>query len=502
MFRKFVYLLALSREKHFGRAAESCHVSQPTLSNAIRQLEEELQVPIVERGQKFEGFTPEGLKVLEYARRIVGERDNLRHELLALAQGVTGHLRLGAIPTALPAVPHVLAPFAARFPHIRSTIVSLSSREIQRGLDEFELDAAITYLDNEPLNNVRTLPLYTERYHLLARRDEPAHMDVLAAEAIEPIDLVAVNLYPFEQTVAADDVDPRTAIENIDIGGPTMIRAAAKNHEGVAVVVKPEAYDAVCAELEESGGEISGTTRHWLANEAFAQTARYDAAISRWFSTSYEDEDFPEHLAVAYEKVLDLSYGENPHQRAALYRVPGGKGIAAAHVLGEGKQLSYNNLQDAAGAYATVADLKAPAVVVVKHSNPCGAAAAGSLLEAFRRAWEGDPHSAATLRPLAWMCSIMSAGGVPSALAMSVILGCRSATSTCGVAVASVHPSSWSASSSVLSSTGTPWSESTLRAKSRWPCGTMLCSILVRSSVDMSSAPLPSYLLGMTMSTP
>jgi DNA-binding transcriptional LysR family regulator len=172
MFRKFVYLLALSREKHFGRAAESCHVSQPTLSNAIRQLEEELQVPIVERGQKFEGFTPEGLKVLEYARRIVGERDNLRHELLALAQGVTGHLRLGAIPTTLPAVPHVLTPFAARFPHIRSSIVSLSSREIQRGLDEFELDAAITYLDNEPLNNVRTLPLYTERYYLLARRDE------------------------------------------------------------------------------------------------------------------------------------------------------------------------------------------------------------------------------------------------------------------------------------------------------------------------------------------
>ena len=104
------------------------------------------------------------------------------------------------------------------------------------------------------------------------------------------------------------------AIENIDIGGPTMIRAAAKNHEGVAVVVKPESYDAVCAELEESGGEISASTRHWLANEAFAQTARYDAAISRWFSIEYED--FPEHLAIAYEKVLDLSYGENPHQRA------------------------------------------------------------------------------------------------------------------------------------------------------------------------------------------
>ena len=156
---------------------------------------------------------------------------------------------------------------------------------------------------------------------LLARRDDPEHMATLEREGIEPIDLVCVNLYPFEQTVAGHDVAPEVAIENIDIGGPTMIRAAAKNHEGVAVVVKPESYDAVCAELEETGGEISASTRHWLANEAFAQTARYDAAISRWFSTAYED--FPEHLAVAYEKVLDLSYGENPHQRAALYAEAG-----------------------------------------------------------------------------------------------------------------------------------------------------------------------------------
>ncbi len=142
-------------------------------------------------------------------------------------------------------------------------------------------------------------------------------MATLEAEGIEPIDLVCVNLYPFEETVADDDVEHDVAIENIDIGGPTMIRAAAKNHESVAVIVKPESYDAVCAELEESGGELSASTRHWLANEAFAQTARYDAAISRWFSTSYEE--FPEHLAIAYEKVLDLAYGENPHQRAALY---------------------------------------------------------------------------------------------------------------------------------------------------------------------------------------
>ncbi|WP_029007209.1 LysR family transcriptional regulator [Azospirillum halopraeferens] len=174
MFRKFVYLLALAREGHFGRAAEACHVSQPTLSNAIRQLEEELQVPIVERGQKFAGFTPEGRKVLEYARRIVAERDGLRQELAALAGGVSGSLRIAAIPTALPAVPHLLATFGERYPAIRSCIRSTSSREIQRDLDEFELDAAVTYLDNEPLNRVRTVPLYSERYLLLTRRTDVA----------------------------------------------------------------------------------------------------------------------------------------------------------------------------------------------------------------------------------------------------------------------------------------------------------------------------------------
>ena len=172
MFRRFVYLLALAREGHFGRAAEACHVSQPTLSNAIRQLEEDLRVPIVERGQKFAGFTPEGLKVLEYARRIIAERDGLHQELAALGQGLSGHLRIGAIPTALPAVPHLLARFAEHYPQIRSSIASLSSREIQRDLDAFELDAAVTYLDNEPLSNVRTVPLYSERYFLLARRGQ------------------------------------------------------------------------------------------------------------------------------------------------------------------------------------------------------------------------------------------------------------------------------------------------------------------------------------------
>src|SRR5215213_3609502 len=228
---------------------------------------------------------------------------------------------------------------------------------------------------------------------LLARREDPEHLATLEREGIEPIDVVCVNLYPFEQTVAAHDVAPEVAIENIDIGGPTMIRAAAKNHEGVAVIVKPEAYDAVCAEPEESGGEISATTRHWLANEAFAQTARYDAAISRWFSTEYED--FPEHLAVAYEKVLDLSYGENPHQRAALYAEAG----VRTHVLSRvsklhGRALSFNNVLDLDSARSLVGDFEQPACVIVKHNNPCGAAIGNDALEAYRKALACDPMSA------------------------------------------------------------------------------------------------------------
>jgi phosphoribosylaminoimidazolecarboxamide formyltransferase / IMP cyclohydrolase len=228
---------------------------------------------------------------------------------------------------------------------------------------------------------------------LLARRADPEHMAVLEAEGIEPIDLVCVNLYPFEQTVARHEVDPEIAVENIDIGGPTMIRAAAKNHESVAVVVKPESYDAVCAELEESGGELSGSTRHWLANEAFAQTARYDAAISRWFSTSYED--FPEHLTVTYEKELDLAYGENPHQRAALYSEAGLRshilaGVAKLH----GKALSFNNVLDLDSARRLNGDFEHPACTIVKHNNPCGAAVGEDALDAYRRALACDPVSA------------------------------------------------------------------------------------------------------------
>ncbi len=228
---------------------------------------------------------------------------------------------------------------------------------------------------------------------LLARRGDPEHMATLEREGIEPIDLVCVNLYPFEQTVAGHEVDPEVAVENIDIGGPTMIRAAAKNHESVAVVVKPESYDAVCAELEESGGEVSASTRHWLANEAFAQTARYDVAISRWFSASYEE--FPEHLAIAFEKELDLAYGENPHQRAALYSEAG----VRSHVLSRvsklhGRALSFNNVLDLDSARRLTADFEQPACTIVKHNNPCGVAVGEDALGAYRKALACDPMSA------------------------------------------------------------------------------------------------------------
>jgi len=229
---------------------------------------------------------------------------------------------------------------------------------------------------------------------LLARREDGEHMATLEREGIEPIDLVCVNLYPFEETVAGHEVEPEVAVENIDIGGPTMIRAAAKNHAGVAVVVKPESYDAVLAELEESdGAKLSASTRHWLANEAFAQTARYDAAISRWFSASYED--FPEHLAVAYEKVLDLAYGENPHQRGALYSEAG----VRSHVLSRvsklhGRALSFNNVLDLDSARRLVEDFERPACTIVKHNNPCGVAVGADALEAYLKALACDPMSA------------------------------------------------------------------------------------------------------------
>ena len=227
---------------------------------------------------------------------------------------------------------------------------------------------------------------------LLAIRDNPEHAATLREHEIEQIDLVCVNLYPFERTVARIDVPEEEAIENIDVGGPTMIRAAAKNHRYVAVVVRPESYDAVLSELEETG-ELSAATRHWLANEAFAYTARYDAAISRWFGRRYEA--LPTYWVTAWEKELDLSYGENPHQRAALYVEP----RVRSHVLSRvaklhGRPLSFNNVLDLNSARSLLSDLEGDGCVITKHNNPCGVAEGESIGAAYEAAFACDPMSA------------------------------------------------------------------------------------------------------------
>ncbi|HUE28318.1 MAG TPA: bifunctional phosphoribosylaminoimidazolecarboxamide formyltransferase/IMP cyclohydrolase [Solirubrobacteraceae bacterium] len=228
---------------------------------------------------------------------------------------------------------------------------------------------------------------------LLAVRDDPGHMQAAEEHEVELIDLVCVNLYPFESTAARHHVTDAEVIENIDIGGPTMIRAAAKNFAFVAPVVSPEAYDAVLAELRESDRQLSPATRESLAAEAFAYTARYDSAIARWFQEKRED--YPPLMVRAFEKVMDLPYGENPHQRAAYYSQVGSRNhlLSMVSQLG-GKELSFNNLLDLDSARLLLGELTSPACVIVKHNNPCGAALGETGLEAYQRAFACDPMSA------------------------------------------------------------------------------------------------------------
>lgn len=225
---------------------------------------------------------------------------------------------------------------------------------------------------------------------ILADRTKPDHLRQLETAGIAPIDLVVVNLYPFAATVARPGVTRAEAIEQIDIGGPSLIRAAAKNHEGVAVVTDPEQYAAVLAEVREFGGTTL-VLRERLAAAAFALTAQYDAQIYGYLAGG---EPFPEHLFLHFTRQKKLRYGENPHQQAAFYRDdrPAGRSLVHAVQLG-GKELSYNNLNDADAALAAVAELEEPAAVAVKHTTPCGAAAAASLAEAFRQALAADPVS-------------------------------------------------------------------------------------------------------------
>jgi phosphoribosylaminoimidazolecarboxamide formyltransferase/IMP cyclohydrolase len=224
---------------------------------------------------------------------------------------------------------------------------------------------------------------------ILGRRDLPEHLAQMEAHGIAPIDLVAVNLYPFEATVAAK-ADAETTIENIDIGGPALIRAAAKNHDFVTVLTDPAQYAEVAAALAAGGTDIA--LRRRLAGAAYARTAAYDAAIAAWFADQRQD-SFPERFAISGRLRQTLRYGENPHQNAAFYVTGDRAGVATA-TQAQGKELSYNNLNDTDAAFECVAEFTDPTVVIVKHANPCGVASAASLAAAWDAALASDPVSA------------------------------------------------------------------------------------------------------------
>ncbi len=232
---------------------------------------------------------------------------------------------------------------------------------------------------------------------LLARRNVPAHMAALGSHGIDPIDLLVVNLYPFEATVAEPDCSLEDAIENIDIGGPAMVRSAAKNWRDVVVLTDPSQYGPALSELRASG-EIGSSTRFTLAVAAFNRISQYDAAISDYLSSCQSDGSralFPGQSNGRFIKLQDLRYGENPHQQAAYYRdlYPAPGSLVSAVQL-QGKQLSYNNIADADAAWECVKSLDASACVIVKHANPCGVALGQDALEAYRKALQTDPTSA------------------------------------------------------------------------------------------------------------
>jgi phosphoribosylaminoimidazolecarboxamide formyltransferase / IMP cyclohydrolase len=235
---------------------------------------------------------------------------------------------------------------------------------------------------------------------ILHRREDPAHVAAVAEHSIEPIDMVVVNLYAFEKTAARPDVKFEELIENIDIGGPSMIRSAAKNFHDVAIVTSPQDYDSIAAELERENGTLSLATKWRLAQNAFATTAAYDAAIASTLERIVPEKfdlqseaSFPSILRFSFRKTLDLRYGENPHQKAAMYSDGSGVGVANARQL-QGKELSYNNIVDLQAAWDLAQEFEEPVVAIIKHTNPCGAATGKTLAEAYKRALECDPVSA------------------------------------------------------------------------------------------------------------
>ncbi|MEK6777409.1 MAG: bifunctional phosphoribosylaminoimidazolecarboxamide formyltransferase/IMP cyclohydrolase [bacterium] len=230
---------------------------------------------------------------------------------------------------------------------------------------------------------------------LLGKRSLPYHVDQMTEQGIEPIDLVAVNLYPFEQTISKPGCSLEDAIENIDIGGPAMIRSAAKNYPDVVVIVDPLDYDWVIREMEENDGLLSMKTRYALACKVFAHTARYDSMISSYLSNEGIVPRFPEMLNLQFEKVTELRYGENPHQRGAFYKeIRINEPCVSNAVIHQGKAMSFNNYLDANSALELAMEFEEPIAVIIKHNNPCGVATSSELREAYVLAREADPVSA------------------------------------------------------------------------------------------------------------
>jgi phosphoribosylaminoimidazolecarboxamide formyltransferase/IMP cyclohydrolase len=263
---------------------------------------------------------------------------------------------------------------------------------LDRGLDVKEV-AAYTGFPEMMAGRIKTLH---PKIHggILARRDHAEDLQAASEHGIVLFDLVVVNLYPFEQTIARGNVSQAEAIENIDIGGPSLIRAAAKNHAFTAVATQTDQYSAILGELREGGGTTLAL-RQRLAAAAYAHTAAYDSAIAGWFSRELDKEMFPPTMLVSLKRSMELRYGENPHQRGAVYVAPGCSGVSVltARQL-NGKELSYNNLLDLDSALAIARSFQEPAACVIKHNNPCGAATAAALTDAAKKALEGDPQSA------------------------------------------------------------------------------------------------------------
>ena len=236
---------------------------------------------------------------------------------------------------------------------------------------------------------------------ILHRRENPSHRSAVAEHGIQPIDMVVVNLYAFETTAAKPGVHFEELIENIDIGGPSMIRSAAKNFQDVAVVTSPADYEAIADEMAKSGGELSAGTKWRLAQKAFATTAAYDSAIASTLERVsangrfefHPEAGFPQTLRLAFSKIMDLRYGENPHQKAAMYSDGSGTGVANGRQL-QGKELSYNNIVDLQAAWDLAQEFEEPVCAIIKHSNPCGAATGKTLVQAYKKALECDPVSA------------------------------------------------------------------------------------------------------------